>query len=83
MLLLSGSADPITPPRYAELAAVELADARHLVGERQGHGQIAAGCMQKIIADFVSTTDLAVLDDACMRDAFIMPFFVDFSGPLP
>ena len=83
VLLLSGSADPITPPRYAELAAVELADARHLVGERQGHGQLAAGCMPKIIAAFVSTTDLAVLDDACMRDAFIMPFFVDFSGPLP
>jgi len=31
----------------------------------------------------VATTDLAVLDDACMKDAFIMPFFVDFSGPLP
>jgi pimeloyl-ACP methyl ester carboxylesterase len=83
VLLLSGSADPITPPRYAELAKVDLADARHLVGERQGHGQLAAGCMPRIVADFVSTTDLAALDDACMKDAFIMPFFLDFSGPQP
>ena len=83
VLLLSGSADPITPPRYADLAAVDLADARHLVGERQGHGQLAAGCMPKIIADFVLTADLASLDDSCMKSAFIMPFFLDFSGPQP
>ncbi len=83
VLLLSGSADPITPPRYAELAAVDLADARHLVGERQGHGQLAAGCMPRIIADFVLTADLASLDDSCMKNAFIMPFFLDFSGPQP
>lgn len=83
VLLLSGTADPITPPRYAELAAVDLANARHLVGERQGHGQLAAGCMPKIVADFVSTTNLVALDDTCMKDAFIMPFFLDFSGPPP
>jgi len=83
VLLLSGSADPITPPRYAELAAVDLVNARHLVGERQGHGQLAAGCMPKIVADFVSGADLNALDDSCMKDAFIMPFFLDFSGPQP
>jgi len=83
VLLLSGSADPITPPRYADLAAVDLANARHLIGVRQGHGQIAAGCMPRIVADFVSTTDSAALDDSCMSDAFIMPFFLDFAGPQP
>ena len=45
VLLLSGDADPITPPRYADIAATELSNARHIVGNRQGHGQIAAGCM--------------------------------------
>jgi pimeloyl-ACP methyl ester carboxylesterase len=83
VLLLSGSADPITPPRYADLAAVDLANARHLIGVRQGHGQLAAGCMPRIVADFVSTADLAALDDGCMADAFIMPFFLDFAGPRP
>jgi pimeloyl-ACP methyl ester carboxylesterase len=83
VLLLSGDADPITPPRYAELAAVNLGNARHLIGEQQGHGQLAAGCMPNIIARFVVTADPASLDVTCMENAFVMPFFVDFSGPSP
>ena len=83
VLLLSGEADPITPPRYADLAAVGLRNARHLVGKQQGHGQIAAGCMPEIIADFITTADPGALDVTCMDRAFIMPFFLDFSGPQP
>ena len=83
VLLLSGSADPITPPRYAELAAVDMRNARHLVGAQQGHGQIAAGCMPGIIAEFVTSADPVDLDVSCMDDAFVMPFFLDFSGPMP
>jgi pimeloyl-ACP methyl ester carboxylesterase len=83
VLLLSGSADPITPPRYAELAMVKLSNARHLVGERQGHGQLAAGCMPKIIANFVASADVGALDVSCMENDFVMPFFLDFSGPKP
>jgi len=83
VLLLSGDADPITPPRYADLAAVELMNARHLIGEQQGHGQIAAGCMPNIVADFVAVADASDLDTACMDNTFVMPFFLDFSGPAP
>ena len=83
VLLLSGTADPITPPDYAELAAIRLGNWRHLVGKHQGHGQIAAGCTPNIIADFIATADPAGLDVACMENAFVMPFFVDFSGPAP
>jgi pimeloyl-ACP methyl ester carboxylesterase len=83
VLLLSGTADPITPPRYAELAMAELSNSRHIVNTHQGHGQVAAGCMPDVIADFIATADPAGLDDSCMERAFIMPFFVDFSGPMP
>ena len=83
VLLLSGGADPITPPRYADLAAVELANARHLVGEQQGHGQLAAGCIPKLIAQFISLADPAALEPECMENTFVMPFFLDFSGPGP
>lgn len=83
VLLLSGDADPITPPRYADLAAISLGNARHLIGEQQGHGQLAAGCMPNIIADFVMTADPSAPDVACMENAFVMPFFLDFSGPMP
>jgi pimeloyl-ACP methyl ester carboxylesterase len=82
-LLLSGDADPITPPRYAEMAAVALANATHLVGKHQGHGQITVGCMGHIVADFVASADPQGLDVDCMERSFVTPFFLDFSGPAP
>jgi pimeloyl-ACP methyl ester carboxylesterase len=82
-LLLSGDADPITPPHYAELAAVDLGNATHLIGRHQGHGQILVGCMGRIVSDFVATADPANLDTECMERSFVTPFFVDFSGPAP
>jgi len=83
VLLLSGDADPITPPRYAELAAVDFGNATHLVGKHQGHGQIAVGCTSQVIADFVAAADPTGLDTECMERNFVMPFFLDFSGPAP
>ena len=82
-LLLSGDADPITPPRYAEMAAVALDNATHLVGKHQGHGQITVGCMGRIVADFVASADPHGLDLDCMGRSFVTPFFLDFSGPAP
>lgn len=83
VLLLSGEADPITPPRYAELAAVDLGNALHLIGRKQGHGQAPRGCMPDIIADFVASTDINALETGCLERLFAMPFFLDFSGPSP
>jgi hypothetical protein len=53
VLLLSGEADPITPPEYAELAMVDLEQAQHLTGKKQGHGQAAVGCVPRLIGQFV------------------------------
>lgn len=83
VLLLSGDADPITPPRYAEMAAVYLSNAALISNPYQGHGQIAVGCMPRIVADFVETADLTDLDTECLERSFVMPFFLDFSGPNP
>ncbi len=83
VLLLSGDADPITPPGYARLAMVDLANKKHLVGENQGHGQIAVGCTRRIVANFIDTADLDGLDTDCLERSFVMPFFLDFSGPSP
>ncbi len=83
VLLLSGDADPITPPRYADLAAVDLENAVHLIGTDQGHGQLGVGCTRRIVADFIETADPAALDAECLKRSFVMPFFLDFSGPNP
>ena len=82
-LLLSGDADPITPPRYAEMAAVDLTNATHLIGKHQGHGQLGVGCMRNLVAEFVNSADPLAIDAQCMERSFVMPFFIDFSGPAP
>ena len=81
VLLLSGEADPVTPPAYAELAAVNFDNARLLTGARQGHGQAARGCMPAIIGEFVDTANAGDIDASCFDRVHAMPFFLDFSGP--
>lgn len=81
VLLLSGEADPITPPRYAELAAVDLGNARLVTGAKQGHGLAPRGCMPDVIARFVATADVDAIDIDCLDRMHAMPFFLDFSGP--
>jgi len=83
VLLLSGSADPITPPHFAVLAAVDLGNATHLIGTDQGHGLAIQGCVPDIIGRFVETASTDDLDTDCMERLFAMPFFLDFSGPAP
>ena len=84
VLLLSGDADPITPPEFAELAAVELTNSRHLVGTDQGHGQAARTCIPEIMAEFIASAGFDALDEACLAERqFAMPFFLDFTGPSP
>ena len=83
VLLLSGEADPITPPRYAALAMVDLEHARHLIGKQQGHGQAGVGCTPRLIGQFVSTVEPDDLDAACLERSFPMPFFLGFAGPAP
>ncbi len=83
VLLLSGDADPITPPRYANLAAVDLERAWLLTGVNQGHGLGPVGCMPRIVGAFVESTSLQDGDTDCMDDNFVMPFFLDYSGPTP
>jgi pimeloyl-ACP methyl ester carboxylesterase len=83
VLLLSGGADPITPPYFAALAAVEMQNQWQIVGENQGHGLAAVGCMPRVIAEFVGAATLADVATDCVQDAFVMPFFVDYTGPTP
>ena len=83
VLLLSGSADPITTAAFAELAAVELSNSWHIIGTNQGHGLAAIGCMPRVLGEFVANAELADDSADCMQNAFVMPFFVDYTGPTP
>lgn len=83
VLLLSGSADPITPPAYADMAAIGLKRAWLLTMPDQGHGQLAVGCTPRLIERFVTNAGLEDIDTACRERNFVMPFFLDFAGPAP
>ncbi len=82
-LLLSGEADPVTPPGYGDLAARGFNDARHLVFAGQGHGQFATGCAPLLLRRFLELGTTRGLDTACVAAVRPAPFFLDFNGPPP
>jgi pimeloyl-ACP methyl ester carboxylesterase len=82
-LLLSGSNDPITPPRYAAQAARGFAHGLSLVVPGFGHGQLTDPCMAGVIAQFVRRASVSDLDTACTRNLSPMPFFLTRNGPTP
>ena len=80
VLLLSGEFDPVTPPRYGDEVAKSLPNGRHLVLRGQGHNVIGAGCMPKLFAQFLQTTDADALDASCLDDLAYVPPFTSFNG---
>ena len=82
-LLLSGDADPVTPPRWAEAAARSLPRARHLPVPGLGHGVLARGCVPRIVTEFVKQGAAEALDTACLARLAPAPIFVDLQGGAP
>jgi pimeloyl-ACP methyl ester carboxylesterase len=82
-LLLSGEADPVTPPIDAERAAEGLTRHRHLILKGEGHGQLATGCMPIIAADFLDNAAPDKLDASCLDRHTPEPFFLSMTGPSP
>ncbi len=83
VLLLSGADDPVTPPGNAVRAMRGLLNARHLVLRGQGHGQIGATCMNRVVARFVADLSPASLDARCLDAVRPPPFFTTLAGPAP
>jgi pimeloyl-ACP methyl ester carboxylesterase len=82
-LLLSGEADPVTPPADAERAAAGLTQHRHLILKGEGHGQLATACMPKLMADFLNDAAPDKLDATCLDTHTPEPFFLSMTGPAP
>jgi pimeloyl-ACP methyl ester carboxylesterase len=82
-LLLSGEADPVTPPATAESAARFLTRHRHLVLAGEGHGQLATGCVPQLMAEFLDADQPERIDAACLARHEPPPFFLRPSGPSP
>ncbi len=82
-LLLSGEADPVTPPADAERAARGLTVKRLLVLSGEGHVQLSVSCVPRLMAVFLNSADPEGLDTACLQGHSVQPFFVSMSGPAP
>ncbi|RZJ07118.1 MAG: alpha/beta hydrolase [Rubrivivax sp.] len=73
VLVLSGGADPVTPPRHGERVAKALGAGhpervQHIVVPENGHGVMAVGCMKDVLFRFIDAkTDAEALpqDAAC------------------
>ncbi len=82
-LILSGEADPVTPPAFGERAATGFVDVRHLILRGQGHGQLGTGCVPDLMASFLKEHSTHALDSHCAQRIAPVPFFIDFAGPAP
>jgi len=82
-LLLSGGADPVTPPRWAEMAARSLPRSRQVVLPGQGHGVFARGCVPRVVTEFVKRAAPDGLDLSCLEPLAPAPIFVDLQGSAP
>jgi len=70
-LLLSGGADPVTPPRHAErVAKVMGSRAVHVVVPQAGHGVMPLSCMRDVVFKFINAVNDAEalkVDTDCAR----------------
>ena len=83
VLLLSGGADPATPPRHAALVAKALPNSRHLIAPNIGHGVSSNGCAPELIARFVRQGTFDGIDGACLEKIPAPPFFRPPTGVAP
>ena len=69
VLVMSGGADPVTPPRHGQRVVQALGDkARHVVVPQAGHGLMMHGCMSDAVFRFIDADDDAQalkVDTAC------------------
>ncbi|MBI5353606.1 MAG: alpha/beta fold hydrolase [Chloroflexi bacterium] len=83
VLILSGDADPITPPWHADKVAESLTNEIHLIFSGMGHGNFSSRCSTNIFKSFIENASIEGLDTSCVKDIQPPPFFIDFSGPRP
>lgn len=79
-LLISGAADPVTPPRWAEDARRYLPNSAHLVFPDGGHVPLATPCATRVVARFLETLKPRSLDVSCAASFRRPPFVVSRPG---
>ena len=79
-LLLSGGLDPATPVSWAEMAMVDMSNAKHLVAPTATHGVVSQTCADKLVGQFIDSTGTAELDATCLEKDNRKQFFMNLNG---
>lgn len=82
-LLLSGEADPVTPPENAEQAVQFLPNSLSIVVPGTGHNVLYRGCLPRLVRDFVESGSVEGLDASCVNQIQPLPFFLSPIDPQP
>jgi pimeloyl-ACP methyl ester carboxylesterase len=64
-LLISGAADPVTPPEVAEDAARTLSESLHVVLPEGGHSSLGGECVGNLMTRFIEAGTTRDLDTSC------------------
>lgn len=80
VLLLSGTQDPVTPPRWGDIAARTLPNSVHFVAEHASHTIASHTCANRIIADFIEAGSVQNLTGACLKNRVAQPFVLNVNG---
>jgi pimeloyl-ACP methyl ester carboxylesterase len=75
VLLLSGAADPVTPPRWADTAATHLPNSLSVTFSQGGHVPFASPCAAALATQFLERASTKGLDPSCAK-RFRRPAFV-------
>jgi pimeloyl-ACP methyl ester carboxylesterase len=78
--VLSGTQDPVTPPRWGDIAARTLTNSAHFVAEHASHTIASHTCANKIIADFIEAGNVQDLSDECLTKRVAQPFVLNVNG---
>lgn len=81
-LVLSGELDPITPPRWGEIAAKNLKNSKHVVVSGMGHGVAINGCVSNMIVEHIENASPAGIETECVKGMKRFPVFLNNNGPV-
>lgn len=80
-LVLSGAADPASPPWRGEQLRSGFAFSHHVVVQNGGHINSARGCVPRLLAAFL-TAPRRSLDSKCVHRISAPPFALAAAGPI-
>ena len=83
-LIISGEADPVTPPDNGAAAAKYLPNSRQIVLKGMGHGNLHVGCVPNLVRQlFENGIGRGRWTRSCIERTAPLPFFLSPIGPEP